>query len=417
MGYKVDSETTEKRPVGSDGEEQATTDLDGEGLHVVWDMTHAGRIRTGTGVYAQNVTAALQKTFGVCVSTLIAPRPLDHRSSLPARAMRGAHQVMWTQFGLRAGLRRLKPDLLHAPAFVSTLVPPCPLVVTIHDMAYVRFPQHYSKPWLWYTRLLVPLAARRARAVIAVSEHARRDVLRYLRLPPKKVHVVLQGVDLQRFRPLSGLATEGVARRYGLDTPFILHVGNLAARKNIPTLLSAVFRLKRAHSWGARKVVLAGGVSPGLPGYADIEATVEALGLETDVVFLGHVPDDDLPAIYNLADAVVMPTLHEGFGVPVIEGMACGRPVIAADTSSIPEVAGDAAILVDPKDVDAWAGALSRVLSNRALRQEMAERGLARARGFTWENTARNTLAVYRHVLGNGSHSDSGGAASAGGGR
>ena len=379
-------------------------------LHVVWDMTHAGRIQTGIGGYARNLIAEMRTSCGVRVSTLAVPRLFDGRPNLLARMTRAGHQMMWTQFGLRAELQRLKPDLLHAPAFVSTLVAPCPLIVTIHDVAYLRFPQHYDKPWLWYSRLLVPLAARRASAVIAVSEHAKQDIQRHLNLPPHKVHVVYPGVDGNRFRPLSPPETALVAQRYGLDTPFVLHVGSLAARKNIPTLLNAVFLLKKAGFWGCRRVVLAGGISPGLPGHADIRATIERLGLEQEVLFLGHVPDDDLPAIYNLADAVVMPALYEGFGLPVPEAMACGRPVIAANTTSIPEVAGDAALLVDPRDVEAWAEALSRVLTDEALRQSMAQRGLLQARQFTWENAAQETLRVYRSVLadGNRSANDSG---------
>jgi glycosyltransferase involved in cell wall biosynthesis len=362
-------------------------------------MTHAGRIQTGTGGYARNLMAALETACNVRVSTLTASRPFDGRTGVLAKASRAAHQVMWTQLGIRRELRRLKPDLLHAPAFVSSLVAPCPLVVTIHDIAYVRFPQHYEKPWLWYTKLLVPLVARRAKAVITVSGHAKQDVQRHLHLPPDKVHAVYPGVDHERFRPLDAADVAGVAARYGLDKPFVLHVGNLAARKNIPTLLNAVFRLKRANFWRDRRVVLAGGVSPGLPGYADVLATIEKLGLEHEVVLLGHVPDDDLPAIYNLAEAVVMPTLHEGFGSPVAEAMACGRPAIASNCSSLPEVAGDAALLVDPRDSEAWAQALSQVLTDEALRQSMVEQGLVRAREFTWEKAAEETLRVYRGVL------------------
>jgi glycosyltransferase involved in cell wall biosynthesis len=198
--------------------------------------------------------------------------------------------------------------------------------------------------------------------------------------------------------PASDVAA--VACRYGLSEPFILHVGSLAARKNIPVLLEAVFRLKRARFWRNRRVVLAGGIAPGLPGHAEVKAAIERLGLEQDVILLGHVPDEDVPALYNLAQVVVMPTLYEGFGLPVVEAMACGRPVVASNTSSIPEVAGGAALLVDPRDSEAWAQALAQVLSDGALRESMIERGLRRAPAFSWQKTARATLRVYRSVLG-----------------
>jgi len=379
-------------------------------VHVAWDMTHAGRIQTGTGTYSRNLMAALEDC-DVRISTIVAPRLFDGRTGFLARSSRAAHQVMWTQLGLRKELLRINPDLLHAPAFVSSLVAPCPMVVTIHDTAYIHYPQHYEKPWLWYTNLLVPPVARRAAAIIADSEHARQDAQHHLNVPPDKVHAVYPGVDTHRFRPLDPSETAAVALRYRLNEPFVLHVGNLAVRKNIPTLLKAVFRLKRANFWRNRRVVLAGGVSPGLPGHAEVRATTERLGLEREVVLLGHVPDDDLPAIYNLADAVVMPTLHEGFGLPVLEAMACGRPVIASNCSSLPEVAGDAALLVDPRDGEAWAQALSQVLTDEALRQSMIERGLVRARRFSWEKTAEATLRVYRDVLANDSRPADAGAA------
>ena len=362
-------------------------------LHVAWDMTHAGRIRTGIGCYARNVTAVLGGSLGVDVTTIAAPRLFDGRTAFLARSSRAVHQLAWTQLGVRAELRRIEPDLVHAPAFVGSLVAPCPLVVTIHDMAMIRFPQHHNALWRWYNRMLVPLVARRASAIITMSEYASQEVQRHLRLPPSKVHMTYSGLDSERFRPLPPSDVAAVARRYGLSEPFILHVGSLAARKNIPVLLEAVSRLKKANFWRNRRVVLAGGIAPGLAGHAEVGATIEKLGLERDVLLLGHVPDEDLPAIYNLAQVVVMPTLYEGFGLPVVEAMACGRPVVASNCSSIPEVAGGAAVLVDPGDSEAWAQALAQVLTDEALRQSMIERGLRRAPAFSWQKTAQATLA------------------------
>jgi glycosyltransferase involved in cell wall biosynthesis len=365
-------------------------------------MTHAGRIRTGIGSYARNLIAALESSFGVRVSTLSATRPFDGRADAVSKASRAAHQVLWTQFGLRRQLCRLRPDILHAPAFVSSLVAPCPVVVTIHDMGHARFPRHYETPWLLYMRALVPLVARRAQAIITDSGHARQDVQQLLRLPPEKVHVIYPGIDHSRFRPLDVRDLTHVAARYSLDRPFVLYVGNLAARKNVPTLLRAVYRLKKSGFWRDRRVVLAGSASPGLPGYAEVLAAIKKLGLQQEAILLGYVPDDDLPAIYNLAEAVALPSLHEGFGLPIVEAMACGRPVIASNCSSLPEVAGDAALLVDPRDDEAWAEALSRVLTDEGFRESMVERGLARAREFNWEKSAGETLRVYRGVVDGG---------------
>lgn len=369
-------------------------------LHVAWDMTHAGRIQTGTGEYARSLISALERVQGVRVSNVAAPRFLDGRDRPDARMLRGAHQVIWTQFGLREELRRLRPDLLHAPAFVSTLAADCPLVVTILDLAYLHYPNHYSKTWLWYMKVLVPLVARRAAAIIVISEHTKRDVQQHLNLPSRKVHTVHLGVDNRRFRPLAASETAPVAARYRLDLPFILHVGTLAARKNIPTLLKAVSHLKRSGFWHGRRLVLAGGISPGLAGHVEVKATVERLRLEQDVVFLGHVPDEDVPALYSLADLLVMPSLFEGFGLPPLEAMACGTPVVASNASSLPEVVGDAGLLVPPREARALADAIESVLSDSELRNHMVERGQARASAFTWERTAEETALVYRRVLG-----------------
>ena len=368
--------------------------------HVAWDMTHAGRIQTGTGVYARSLMSSLENAQDVRVSKVAAPRFLDGRARPYAKVLRGAHQVIWTQLGLRAELRRLRPDLLHAPAFVSTLVADCPLVVTIHDLAYLHYPNHYSKPWLWYTKVLVPLVAHRAAAVIAISEHTKRDIQQHLNLAPDKIHTIYEGVDRRHFRPLAASETAPVAARYGLDVPFILHVGTLAARKNIPTLLKAVSLLKRSGFWHGRRLVLAGGVSPGLAGYDEVKATVEKLGLKQDVLFLGHVPDEDIPALHSLADLLVMPSMYEGFGLPPLEAMACGTPVVASSATSLPEVVGDAGLLVAPREARALAEAIEYVLSDSDLRNRMIERGLARASAFTWERTAKETASVYRRVLG-----------------
>ncbi len=367
--------------------------------HVAWDMTHAGRILTGTGVYARSLMSELESAQGVRVSKVAAPRFLDGRVRPYARMLRGAHQVIWTQLGLRGELRRLRPDLLHAPAFVSTLVADCPVVVTIYDLAYLHYPSHYSKSWLWYMKVLVPLVARRAAAIIVISEHTKRDVQQHLNLPSRKVHTVHLGVDNRRFRPLAASETAPVAARYRLDFPFILHVGTLAARKNIPTLLKAVSRLKRSGFWHGRRLVLAGGVSPGLAGHVEVKATVKRLRLEQDVVFLGHVPDEDVPALYSLADLLVMPSLYEGFGLPPLEAMACGTPVVASDATSLPEVVGDAGLLVPPREARALAEAIETVLSDSELRNRMVEGGLARASAFTWERAAEETASVYRRVL------------------
>jgi len=369
-------------------------------MRVAWDMTHAGRIKTGTGVYARSLLAALEQEPGVQAVPVCQPHPASGGASAAGKVARGLEQVWWTQAGLAREARRQRVDLLHAPAFVSSLFLPCPLVVTVHDLAYMRYPQHFARAWLYYVRLLVPAVVRRARAVITDSHHGKQEVMRYFGTPAERVHAVHLGVDHARFYQMNDRSRmAAVANRFGLRSPFILHTGALAARKNIPALVEAFGRLKRAGACREHRLVLAGVETPGLPGRAAIVTAVERWGLERDVVFLGHVPEETLPALYNLADLLVMPSLYEGFGLPLLEAMACGIPVIASDSSSLPEVVGDAGLLVPPRDAPALAEAIHTALTGAGAREQMIERGLKRAATFTWGRTARETARVYRQVI------------------
>lgn len=206
-------------------------------------------------------------------------------------------------------------------------------------------------------------------------------------------HIVLEAAD-HRFRPISAAESEPTLRQYGIERPYILYVGALESRKNLPRLLAAYARLRE---WSERwRLVIVGArkwkSSP-------IFDTVQQLGLEPHVTFTGYVADEHLPALYSGADLFAFPSLYEGFGLPVLEAMACGTPVVTSNTSSLPEVAGDAAILVDPRDVEQIANAMWLVLSQPDLAAALREKGLARAAQFTWERTARETIEVYKQAL------------------
>ncbi len=366
-------------------------------MRIAWDMTHAGRIKTGTGVYARSLLDALDKEETVQVLRLAQPQTTAGSRTLA----RGLRQVWWTQTGLAREVRRAAVDLLHAPAFVSSLLLPCPLVVTVHDLAYLHYPQHYARAWRYYVRLLTPAVVRRARAVVADSHHTKGDVIRHFGVAGEKVHVVHLGVDHARFKQIGDRnRLAAAAARYGLDCPFILHTGALAARKNVTALVEAMGLLQRAGRRSTHRLALAGETTPGLPGRAAIAAAIERWDLEREVVWLGHVPDDDLPGLYNLADLLVMPSLYEGFGLPPLEAMACGTPVVTSDASSLPEVVGDAGLMAPPRDTRALADAIETALTDAEVREGMIERGLRRAATFTWERAARETVQVYRGVLG-----------------
>jgi len=300
-------------------------------------------------------------------------------------------RLLWEQSALPLLARRHRIDVLHSPVFVAPLALPCASVVTILDMTWFTLPEKHTRVKRAYFRKMIPPSVKRAGRIMAISEATKRDVVDVLGVSPGKVIVTLLGVDPNRFFPD---ATQGQGKRmmaqYGVCRPYVLYVGKLEPGKNLPILIEAFASI--AERFSAHQLVLAGN-----PGW-DYETIYEAatrLPCRQRIRFTGFVDEDDLPALYAGADLFVYPSSYEGFGFPVLEAMACGTPVITSNISSLPELAGDAGLLVDPQDVDALAGAMRRVLVDDALRQQMRARGFEQARRFTWEETARRTLEVY----------------------
>jgi glycosyltransferase involved in cell wall biosynthesis len=243
--------------------------------------------------------------------------------------------------------------------------------------------------------LFTALSARRARRVIAISESTKRDVVKLLGVPPDRVYVVYCGVD-DTFRPLPAADVAQFRRERALPDRFILFLGTLEPRKNVKTLVQAYGRWRVAES-DVPKLVVAGGKGW---FYDQIFAEVERLGLTGEVIFPGYVMQQELPLWYNASDIFVYPSRYEGFGLPVLEAMTCGTPVVTTNVASLPEVAGDAALLVSPDDEAQLLDAMRRASSDGSLRQEMVTKGLARAADFTWARTARQTLDAYDRALG-----------------
>jgi glycosyltransferase involved in cell wall biosynthesis len=290
-------------------------------------------------------------------------------------------------------LRKERVDLLHALAFVTPLLSRCPSVVTIYDLSFLLYPESFRRAKRSYLGLFTRLSARRARRIIAISESTKRDVVRLLGVPPEKVEVVYCGID-EAFRPLAEDQVAAFRSQHGLPERFILFVGTIEPRKNVTRLIEAFADLRFAIC-DLRLVI--GGAKGWF--YQDVFARVEELGLQGEVMFPGYIPVSELPLWYNAAELFVYPSLHEGFGLPPLEAMACGTPVVAANTSSLPEVVGEAGLTVDPLDVEGLAEAMRRVLGDDALQQEMRKRGLQRARGFSWTKTAQETVQVYRRAM------------------
>lgn len=307
-------------------------------------------------------------------------------------------KVWFEQVSFPRACRHHSVDVAHVPYFAPPLWPTVPTVVTIHDLIPMLLPA-YRGPILVraYTRL-VAVAARQAHAIIADSECSKRDIVRLLGIPPQRVRVIYLAAE-ERFQPVQDEAwLAGMRRHYGLPERYVLYLGGFDQRKNVPTLIRAFARAREALG-DSHCLVIAGQLPEReSPLFPDPRRVVAELGLEEAVVFVGWVAEEDKPTLYSGATCFVYPSLYEGFGLPPLEAMACGVPVIASDASSLPEVVGGAGLLVAPQDADALAEAMITVLSDEDLRASLRQRGITQAEKFSWEKTARETLEVYQEM-------------------
>ncbi len=315
------------------------------------------------------------------------------RSSLPAR--HPIARIAWEQSALPLWLKRQRVDLLHALAFVSPLVNRLPTVLTIYDLSFIRYPQLFRPFNRWYLGTFTRISARRADAVIAISESTRQDVIASFGVAPARVHTVYCGAD-EAFRPLPAADVAAFRAEKRLPERFIFRLGTIEPRKNVEGVIRA-YAAWRQRDASAPLLVIAGGKGW---YYRRVFQLVESLGLAPHIHFPGYVPQDELPLWYNAASVFVYPSHFEGFGLPVLEAMACGTPVVTSDVSSLPEVAGDAAVLVSPDDVSGLSYAMERIFTDAALAQSLREKGRRQAARFSWEKTAAETVTIYRQVLG-----------------
>lgn len=305
-------------------------------------------------------------------------------------------RIAWEQTVLATESRRL--DLLHAMAFAVPLAAACPTVVTVHDLSFLRFPNAFRPLNRLYLSTVTRLSVRRAQRVIVGAASTRQDVLELTAAPPDRVVTVPYGVT-DAFRPAAPAAVAEFRRRKGLPDQFILFLGTLEPRKNIGQLIEsyALLRQRRGGAAGAPKLIIVGGKGW---HYESLFTRVTQLGLIDDVLFTGYAPAEELPWWYRAATLFVFPSLFEGFGLPVLEALACGTPTITSNVSSLPEVAGDAAILVDPHDKEGLVSAMERLLDDPELRRSLSLAGVRQAAQFPWSRTAAETIAVYHDVLG-----------------
>jgi glycosyltransferase involved in cell wall biosynthesis len=293
-------------------------------------------------------------------------------------------------------LRRHKVDVLHSPHFNIPVARTCPIVVTVHDVIYLACRQDLpSRLGRLYYRAMMAAAVRRSERVLTVSEFSKNDIVRYLNADPEKIEVVFPAVD-----PAFELVTdrgkiEAVLSRYRLDEDYILYAGIYRPRKNHAGLLRAFRQFLKSGAQG--KLVLAG---PLAEGEAELLRLASELGVANKVVVTGFVPDSDLPALYSAARVYACPSLYEGFGFTVLEAMACAVPVVCSPATSLPEVAGEAALYAEAQDPEEFATALERAFFEPELRQKLIEKGLKNCRRFSWQSAADATLAVYQRAAG-----------------
>ncbi|MCL4507731.1 MAG: glycosyltransferase family 4 protein [Chloroflexi bacterium] len=296
------------------------------------------------------------------------------------------------QFETPRILRELRADLYHGMAFVAPLRAPCPTVITVHDLSFITRPHTHKLFNRTYLRLFTRWSCRRAARVIADSEWTKRDVVALLGVNPEHVDVIPLGVHT-RYRPLPRAQVVAFQQTNRIGAHSVFFLGSLEPRKNLPVLVEAFARvLARIPN----ATLLVGG-SPGWK-YQAIFERIAALGLKDKVRFIGQIEQEQLPLWYNACAAFAYPSLYEGFGLPALEAMACGAPVVTSNATSLPEVVGDAGMMVAPDDIAGLAEALAQVLSDDGLRRELREKSLRRAAGFTWKRSAELTLACYERT-------------------
>ena len=295
----------------------------------------------------------------------------------------------WTLVGLPIAARRARIDLLHAPAYTAPVGIRTPVVVTIHDVSYERHPEWYPYRRDRLRRAFYRASARSAARVVTDSAFSAAEIHAAYGIAPEKIAVVPLGV-VPRFA--------GEIASAGVPSPFVLHVGDLHVRRNLPVVLDAVIALRRRGGAAAGLTLALAGTDRGL--VADLQARAAAAGASEALAALGIVSDARLDALYREAAALVYPSLYEGFGLPVLEAMARGTPVIATRASSVPEVLGDAGVLLEPDDAAGWVASLDAIIGEPGRRAALAEAGRTRAAGFTWERTARETYQVYLRASG-----------------
>jgi glycosyltransferase involved in cell wall biosynthesis len=367
-------------------------------MRIGFDGTPLQYTRSGVGTYVGQLLRHLAPVRPQWEYLLYSNKPLAPNSipgMTPFAGYFPPSRWAWMQFKLPQIIAQSEVDLCHFMNNSAPISCKSPYLITIYDASLFLFSQYHPRSRLLALRLLLPQAARRARAIVTVSQASRQELVKVLHLAPEKVYVVHCAVS-QEFRPLRDEARRALLRKqYHLPPKFVLYVGTIEPRKNLFRLIAAFGRTQADHP--DCHLVLAGPEGWMMNGALEKETT--AANLTGKVHYLGFVPQVDLPGIYSLATLFAFPSLHEGFGLPLLEAMACGTPVLTSNRSAMPEVSGAAAYLVDPNSVESMADGLNDLLNSAARREWHIEQGFARAEQFSWEQAARETAVIYEQLL------------------
>jgi glycosyltransferase involved in cell wall biosynthesis len=372
-------------------------------MNIAFDARSLTLYKTGIGKYTENLARYLEKLDSNVNLYLYSNRDIiikkeNNVETACARDLIGKYNSsLWFQFSLPFYLNDQsgnKIDLFHGTMAMLPLAVRMPTVVTIYDLVLEKFPETmYWKNWL-SLKTLMRISARKASKIIAISENTKKDIIDYFGIDEEKIRVIYLGVDSQ-FSPQPDPNEADALEKYNLTDGYILSVGTLEPRKNFHRLINA-YKMVASSGQKTPKLVIIGGHGW---GNEELGKVVRESGLDERVILAGYVPDEDIPVLYRNASVFVYPSLYEGFGLPPLEAMACGTPVITSNLSSIPEVVGDAAILIDPYNTAEIAQAIASVLKNEGLRDSLRTSGLVRSKLFNWEKTARETHSLYLEVI------------------
>lgn len=315
----------------------------------------------------------------------------DYISRFPTKNV--FFRILWEEMYLSQEIKSKRIDVFHGPSFVVPMIKPknCRYVITIHDLSWFYYPESFTFFNKLFFRVFLPNSIKKADVIIADSRSTKNDIIKFYGVNPEKIKVIYLGIDKDFCRPSDAAKNSLILRKYGLPEDYILSIGSLLPRKNIVNIIRAFYDLKKK---GLKEKLVIIGKKAWL--YEQIFSIIKDFNIREEVIFTGYVEDKNLPYLYSSAKLLLFPSFYEGFGLPILEAMSCGCPVITSKVSSMPEVAGDAALLVDPKNIGQISKSIEKLIKDESLRKDLINRGYEQAKKFSWEKTANETLAMYK---------------------